>query len=228
MNRDIAFAGGVSAVYDVILFDLDGTLIDSGEGVTNSVAYSLKKYGIIAKSREELYRFIGPPLHESYQKYFGFSEEQAKEAVTYYREYYRERGIFENRIYEGIQETLETLLDRGKTLLVATSKPELFAREILWHMGLAKYFSYVAGANMDGTRTKKAEVISYARSAAQISGQAAFVMVGDREHDVLGAKEAGIDSVGVLYGYGSREELRRSGADYIIERPNELLRLLFG
>ena len=208
--------------YETALFDLDGTLIDSGEGITNSVAYSLKKFGIDITDKSELYSFIGPPLHESYMKFYGFSEEKAKLAVEYYREYYRVKGIFENRIYEGVEALLQRLHDKGITLMVATSKPELFARQILEQLNLADYFTCIAGANMDQTMTKKAEVISYALITAGISDASKAIMIGDREHDILGAKAAGIDALGVLFGYGSYEELKNAGADYIVEKAEEI------
>lgn len=213
-------------MYDAILFDLDGTLTDSGTGITNSVIYSLKKYGIEVPSREELYGFIGPPLHESYRNFFGFSEQKAGEAVGYYREYYKERGMFEYEVYEGTQALLEALRAAKKTLLVATSKPEAFAREILSHAGLSNYFSYIAGANLDGSRTKKEEVIAYALRQAGGAGANCAVMVGDREHDVIGAKKNGMAAIGVLYGYGTREELCAAGADGIAADPLDLLPLL--
>lgn len=244
-------------MYHVVLFDLDGTLTDPGEGITNSVAYALKKYGIGVSDKRELYKFIGPPLHESFEMYYNFSKEQAKEAVEYYREYYRETGIFENVVYQGMEDTLKILKDSGRKLAVATSKPELFAKEILEHFHLETYFEYVAGANMDGTRTKKDEVISYALDALKLSGayldgakaeedgvvsyakgapelsgtgdsprkelgSSKVLMVGDREHDILGAAKVGLSSIGVLYGYGSREELTAAGALYLARKPEDI------
>lgn len=214
-------------MYHVVLFDLDGTLTDPGEGITNSVAYALKKYGIGVSDKRELYKFIGPPLHESFEMYYGFSKEQAKEAVEYYREYYRETGIFENFVYQGMEDTLKILKDSGRKLAVATSKPELFAKEILEHFHLETYFEYVAGANIDGTRTKKDEVISYALDALKLSGAypdgtGDVVMVGDREHDILGAAKVGLSSIGVLYGYGSREELTAAGVLYLARKPEDI------
>lgn len=208
--------------YETALFDLDGTLIDSGEGVTNSVAYSLKKFGIEVTDQTELYPFIGPPLHESYMRFYGFSKEKAMQAVEYYREYYREKGIYENRIYEGVEALLQRLYDKGITLIVATSKPELFARQILKQLNLADCFTCIAGANMDGTMTKKAEVISYALTAGGVSDYSKAIMIGDREYDIFGAKAAGIDALGVLYGYGGYEELKNAGADYIVEKAEEI------
>lgn len=215
-------------MYEVILFDLDGTLTDPGIGITNSVMYSLKKYGIEVTDRTELYKFIGPPLHESYEKYYGFSEEKAKEAVEYYREYYRDKGIFENLVYDGVEDLLQKLCDAKKTLIVATSKPEEFAKRILEYFDIAKYFTYVAGANMDGTRTSKDEVILYALTAGNVSDYAKAVMIGDRKHDIIGAKKIGIDSIGVLFGYGTYEELKGAGADYIAENTEEIGSLILG
>ena len=148
--------------YPIVLFDLDGTLTNPGLGITNSVMYSLKKYGIEGQPRESLYRFIGPPLHESYEKFYSFSREQAIQAVSYYREYYEEKGMFENEVYPGIKELLRVLTKQGILCLVATSKPEIYAKKILDYYKLRTYFHYIAGANMDGTRTDKAEVIAYA------------------------------------------------------------------
>ena len=211
--------------YDVFLFDLDGTLTDSSVGITKSVIYALKKYGIEEEDQKKLYAFIGPPLTESFQKFYGFSAEQSIEAVEYYREYYREIGIFENKVYEGMKETLRHLKEKGKRLMVATSKPEPFARRIIRHFGLASYFEYVAGMELDGGRGTKAEVIAYALQSCGIDDRGKTVMVGDREHDVIGAKKEGLDCIGVLYGFGSREELEKAGADWIIEKPEELCEL---
>ena len=183
--------------YPIVLFDLDGTLTNPGLGITNSVMYSLKKYGIEGQPRESLYRFIGPPLHESYEKFYSFSREQAMQAVSYYREYYEEKGMFENEVYPGIKQLLRDLTKQGVLCLVATSKPEIYAKKILDYYELSNYFYYIAGANMDGTRTDKAEVISYALK--QIP------------------KKNGIDCAGVLFGYGSREELEEAGADFVAD-----------
>lgn len=203
--------------YDVILFDLDGTLTDPAIGITNSVMHSLKKYGIEVADRTELYKFIGPPLHESYEKFYGFSADEALQAVEHYREYYRVKGIYENLVYDGIEELLIKLNESGKKVILATSKPEIFAREILRYFGLDKYFYYAAGANLDGSRTDKAEVIAYALEAGGVSDKSSVVMVGDREHDIIGANKNGIDSIGVLFGYGSRAELENAGATYIVK-----------
>lgn len=214
-------------MYEVVLFDLDGTLTDPGVGITNSVAYALNKYGIEVTDRSELYKFIGPPLQESFEHYYGFSKEKAQEAVAYYREYYREKGIFENLVYEGIEELLKAISNSGKQIIVATSKPEEFAKKILEHFDLAKYFTYIAGSNMDGTRTKKAEVISYALETCNITDYSKVVMIGDREHDVIGANKVGVASIGVLFGYGDYAELKAAGASYIVETVEDMYPILF-
>ncbi len=211
---------------EYVFFDLDGTLTDAGMGITNSVAYSLKKNGIEPPAREELYKFIGPPLVDSFMRYYGFSCEGAHKAVEDYREYFRDRGIFENEVYEGIYELLESLKDNGKKLVLATSKPEPFAKTILSHFGLDKYFYFVAGALMDETRTKKGDVIRYALSCCGEPKRESVVMIGDREHDILGAKENGIRSIGVLYGYGSHEELTSAGADLIAAEPCDIEKII--
>lgn len=215
-------------MYEVILFDLDGTLTDPGVGITNSVAYALKKYGIEVADKTELYKFIGPPLQESFEKYYEFSEEKARTAVEYYREYYRDKGIFENLVYEGIEKLLKAIYDSGKKMIVATSKPEIFAKQILEHFDLAKYFTCIAGANMDGTRTKKDEVIAYALERCRISDYTKAVMIGDREHDVIGANKIGLDSIGVLFGYGDYDELKNAGASYIVERVEDIYPIING
>jgi len=212
-------------MYDVILFDLDGTLTDPGVGITNSVAYALKKYGIEVTDKKSLYSFIGPPLNDSFMKYYGFSEEKAMEAIMVYREYFREKGIFENEVYKGIPELLEMIKKSDRRIVLATSKPEEFAIRILEHFDLMKYFDVVAGASMDEKRNKKGDVIKYALEKGGF-GTEGTVMIGDREHDIFGAKENLLASIGVLYGYGSREELEKSGADYIAESVEDIFSLL--
>lgn len=211
---------------EYILFDLDGTLTDPGVGITNSVVYSLKKYGIDVPNKAELYKFVGPPLIDSYMKYYGFSKEQAIEAVGYYREYFSVIGIFENRVYDGIPELLEKLNKNGKKVILATSKPEDFAKRILERFSLDKYFYFVVGATMDETRSQKREVIAYALEQCGKPDPDTAVMVGDREMDIIGAHTLGIKALGVLYGYGSLEELENANADYIAESVEELEKFL--
>lgn len=211
---------------EYVFFDLDGTLTDAGEGITNSVAYSLKKNGIEPPPRSELFKFVGPPLVDSFMKYYGFSHDGAKKAVEDYREYFRDRGIFENSVYDGITELLETLKKEGKKIVLATSKPEHFAKIVLSHFELDKYFYFTAGALMDETRTKKGDVIRYALENCGFPDTNRVIMVGDRSHDIIGAKENGIRSIGVLYGYGSRDELTGIGADFIAKTPKDIEKII--
>jgi phosphoglycolate phosphatase len=213
-------------MYDIILFDLDGTLTDPGIGITNSVAHALAHWNIEVADRAELYKFIGPPLSDSFMRYYGFSEEDAIHAIAVYREYFSVKGLYENEVYPGIPELLSALKAAGKTVVLATSKPEGFAVEILRHFGLYDYFDIIAGASMDESRNKKADVIAYAISQMKNPDLSRMIMIGDREHDILGAKQIGIDSIGVLYGYGDRAEHEKAGATYIAERVEDILPLL--
>ncbi len=210
-------------MYNTILFDLDGTLTDSGRGITNSVAYALNKAGLKFESKEELSCFIGPPLIKMFIKTFGVSQEEAKNLVRLYREYYSTDGIYENDLYDGIKDLLFALTEKGKKLIVATSKPEHFALKILQHFGIEKYFFLICGATMDEKRTEKDAVIQYALEKAGILDISDVVMVGDREYDVLGSKKFGMNSIGVLYGYGSREELESAGATFIAKNVADIL-----
>lgn len=210
-------------MYKNILFDLDGTLTDPGIGITNSVMYALKKFGIEVEDRTTLYKFIGPPLNDSFEKYYGFSKAECDLAIKYYREYFKVKGLYENELYEGTKELLIELKNRDKSLILATSKPEEFAIEILRHFDLYKYFDFIAGATMDEKRNKKDEVIFYALNSCKISALSSTIMVGDREYDILGAKQAGLDSIGVLYGYGDYDELKSAGATYIAESVKDIL-----
>ena len=207
---------------EYILFDLDGTLTDPAIGITNAVMHALKKYGIAVSDRKELYKFIGPPLWDSFEKYCGFSKEEANTAVEYYREYYRDKGMFENQVYDGCEDLLKELKDNGKILIVATSKPEVFAEQILEHFGIAKYFTFIAGSTLDGSRVKKGDVIRYALESCNIIDGSQAIMIGDREHDIIGAKEMGLSSIGVLFGYGSRAELEEAGADFIVSTIEDI------
>lgn len=211
--------------YKYALFDLDGTLTDPGEGITRSVQYALAKFGIAVEDRSELYCFIGPPLHESFEKYYGFSTEDAFRAVDCYREYYAVKGIFENLVYEGIPEALAALGERGVKISLATSKPEGYAKQILEHFDLIGCFDAVAGSNMDGSRTKKSEVVARALELLGNPDVHECVMIGDREHDVLGGAAHGMDTLGVTFGYGSEDELKRAGATYIAHSPSEIVEI---
>ena len=208
-----------------IFFDLDGTLTNPAEGITNSVAYALKYYGISVSDKTPLYKFIGPPLAQSFTDFYGFSSDKAKEAVEKYREYFADIGIFENMVYEYIPEVLEKLKNAGFSLAMATSKPEVFAKRIADKFELTKYFDFIGGSLLDNSRTDKGEVIEYVLSSLKADKEKT-IMVGDRSHDILGAKKCSLKSLGVLYGFGSLEELKNAGADYIAETPKEIETLL--
>ena len=206
-----------------LLFDLDGTLTDPGLGITNAVLYALKRFGIEPASLEELYPYIGPPLTVSFQRYHGLTGEQAQQALGYYREYFADRGLYENELYPGIESLLQTLQREGYTLLVATSKPEEFTHTILRHFQLDSYFSFVGGNTLDERRPTKAAVIGYIRERfPDITGENTL-MIGDRCYDIEGAHNYGLPAVGVLYGYGSRQELEAAGADELVQTPAALL-----
>jgi phosphoglycolate phosphatase len=212
-------------MYDLILFDLDGTLTDPAEGITNSDRHALAKRGISVADRTELYKFIGPPLIDSFMQFYGYTHDEAVQGVADYREYYTDRGIWENKLYPGISQLLSVLKAANKTVVMATSKPEYFAIQIAEHFGIAKYFDLIAGSTMDETRTKKSDVIAYA--LAQLNADTArSVMVGDRSYDVVGANAFGIPCIGVTFGYGSEEELRTAGAAAIAHDADDLHRLL--
>lgn len=187
---------------EFILFDLDGTLTDPKIGITSAVAYALEHCGYTApENLDELCPFIGPPLHESFMKYYGVDEDEADKLVDSYRKYYRPKGIFECTVYDDIPDLLTSLKENGKKVLLATSKPEDMAEDILDHFGLIGYFDGVYGATHDRSRTDKSLVIAYALKEFGLTERDKAVMVGDREYDILGAKENGLSAIGVGYGY---------------------------
>lgn len=210
-----------------ILFDLDGTLTDPFLGITKSVAYSLDSFGIQVKSLDELKVFIGPPLDVSYQEYYDMSESQSLEAVEKYREYFSEKGLFENEVYVGMETFLQSLVEEGKQLYVCTSKPYVFAKKILDHFDLTKYFQGIYGSELDGTRKNKGDVIAYCLKQENLLVKEC-IMVGDRKHDVIGAHENNIPCIGVLYGYGSLEELNDCQCDFIVHDLKELKNMMRG
>ena len=209
-------------MFEYALFDLDGTLTDPALGITNSIIYALEKMGREIPPRESLYSFIGPPLIQSFQS-LDMTKEEAERALQIYREYFSVKGLFENTVYDGIPNALCKLNDCGIKLLLATSKPELYAKQIIEHFGLDKYFTAIYGASMDEKRVDKADVIRYAAKSAGIANLNKAVMIGDRMHDILGAKKNGIVSIGVLWGYGSEDELKEAGADYIVGTLSEMV-----
>lgn len=212
--------------YSLCLFDLDGTLTNPKEGITKSVQYALARFGIEVENLDTLVDFIGPPLRESFQKFYGFSPEQAEQAIAAYREYYTRQGIFENELYEGCDRLLGTLARRGVRMAMATSKPAVFAEKIAVHYNIRQYFDFIAGSELDGTRDRKSEVILHALHNVDPTQSLRRVMIGDRKHDVQGAKQTDTDCIGVTWGYGSRQELETAGALYTVDTINQLLDLL--
>jgi len=212
--------------YDLCLFDLDGTLTDSKQGIVNSVKYALDALGIEIPTEAVLEKFIGPPLRNSFKEFCGMNDDGADVAVAKYREYYFDKGMFENLVCSDVADALTQLAKHGATLAVATSKPTVLAVQILKHFRLDHYFALIIGSEMDGSRSDKNEIITAVRDVLDRDRNKRVVMIGDRKHDIIGAKTCGIDGIGVLWGYGSLEELQAVGADDIINTPHELLEIL--
>lgn len=208
--------------YKYIFWDLDGTISDSGEGIFNAIAHTVGQMDIELPPPEILRKFVGPPLRDSFVKYCGLSIEESEKAVTIFREYYKDKGIYENKMYVGMDELLKKLTETGYICVVATSKPEMHARSIIQRYGIDKYFLYIAGATLDDSRVEKAQVIAYALETCGIKDKSQVVMVGDRAFDCIGAKLNGIDCIGVLYGYGERQELEETGVVAIASDLKEL------
>ena len=213
--------------YSTILFDLDGTLTDPKEGITKSIQYALNKMGIVENDLEKLTPFIGPPLLPSFMEFYHFSEEEANQTLQFYRERFSVTGLFENEVYEGIEELLKNLKQSNYRLAVATSKPTVFAKRILDYFELSPYFEVIVGSELDGTRTAKGEVIAEVLKQMNIENKDDCVMIGDRKHDLIGASENAIDSIGVTYGYGSQQELEEANATYIVHSVGSLS-VIFG
>jgi phosphoglycolate phosphatase len=212
--------------YRYLLFDLDGTLIDSKPGIMNCFRYTAEVMGVPMPDSPEC--LLGPPLDLSFMKYFGLDKARAETAVRTYRERYGREGLFENSVYEGVPEMLSRLRASGFRLGVATCKAQVFAVRILERFGLAQYFDCIGGAGTDGSRTSKSEVIGYVLEKMGDPDKSLVLMIGDRDNDAAGAREAGIKCMGVLWGYGSQEELSQAGADFIAEAPQTLADILIG
>ena len=215
-------------MFKYCLFDLDGTLTDSKEGITKSVQYALQAFGIDEPDLTKLSVFLGPPLQNSFMEFYGFSKEDAEKAVGLYRERFAPVGIFENRVYPGIPEMLGQLKERGMHLAVASSKPEYYVRQILAHFDIEKYFEVIVGSEMDGRRSQKEEVVEEALKQLGVltmpvdMRKSSCAMVGDRKFDIQGAKAHSLTGVGVRFGYASPGEMEEEGADYIAETVEEL------
>lgn len=207
--------------YKYILFDLDGTLTDSAEGITKSLAHALKHFQIEVEDLSELRHFIGPTLEESFGNHYNFSKEDIEVATEIFRQRFASVGKFENRLYEGVKGMLKELKARGRRLYVATSKPTIYAQEILDYFQIAHYFEGIIGSEISGERSEKGEVIAYALKHFPIDKDQA-IMVGDRKYDVCGARDHGLNTVGVLYGFGDRLELESHGAMHLVESVGQL------
>ncbi|MFS8351687.1 HAD family hydrolase [Bacillus nitratireducens] len=211
-------------MYKTFLFDLDGTLTDPKEGIINSVLYALEKIGIEEVNISELDSFIGPPIQQSFVDRYNMNEIEVERAVFYFREYLKQSCLLENKVYDGITTLLQELKDAGNRLFVATSKPTVFAKQVIEHFQLTTFFEEIVGSNLDGTRIKKEEIIAHILQTNEELKKEEMVMIGDRKHDVIGANRNGIASIGVLYGYGSEIELSDAGAVHIVKDVEELQR----
>lgn len=213
--------------YSVAFFDIDGTLSNPGNALTESARFALEKMGIIEVDEAKLRRFVGPPLEHSFKEYYGFGDEQAKEATAYYRQYMQDKGVKQTVAYDGIKELLEQLKSGGVRLAVVTSKVDYIAHESLRVTGLGEYFEYV-GAEKPGRAIKKQVTLEQALSDVGVQSKSEAVMIGDRRHDVEAAHAVDIDSIGVLWGYGTKVELSTEGAVYIASSPSDVARIVLG
>lgn len=212
--------------YKVILFDLDGTLSDPVVGITKSVQYALEKMGIKEPDLNKLACFIGPPLHVGFAEYYDFDKEETQKAIALFRERFKEKGMFENELYPNIPALLQLLKKKQFILIVATSKPTVFAKQILKYFQIDHYFDFVVGSNLDGTRADKTEIIEYIINKYKEYPRKDFTMIGDRKHDIIGANNTGIKSIGVTYGYGSIEELKLAEPLCTVKSVAELEKVL--
>ena len=212
--------------YETIIFDLDGTLTEPEEGITKCIQYALSKLGIDEPDRKKLCKFIGPPLVPAFMEHYGFDEPTARQALMFYRERFLEKGIYENKVYDGILSLLKELKEKGATLCLATTKPEPQAMEVLRHFEMLAFFDVVAGSDLSETVVEKPDVMRLAISRLSKYNPETAVMIGDRKFDIEGAKVHKIDSIGVLYGHGGKEELQTAGADYIVDSVDGLKNLL--
>ncbi|MGP0173744.1 HAD family hydrolase [Pseudomonas sp. NCHU5208] len=213
--------------HSTLLFDLDGTLTDPREGITRSVQYALAKLGIDEPDITALEHFIGPPLLQCFMSTYALDEATGWQAVNHYRERFGVTGLYENRVFEGVEALLEALVAQGRTLYIATSKPTVFAEEIARHFGFGRYFTRIYGSELDGTRTNKVELLAHLLASEKLAPESAL-MIGDRKHDLIGARSNGLQAVAVGYGFGSREELLGEAPAYHVETLAELHRALIG
>jgi phosphoglycolate phosphatase len=214
-------------MYNYVLWDLDGTITKPEEGIFNSIEYAAFAFGLPEPKRSDLYTFIGPPLQYSFENFFNVDKEDGAKLVALYREYYSDKGIYECEVYSGISSALKQLKAAGKTIALATSKPEKYARQLLNYFGLEKYFDVIVGADMTPQSAEKSLIVARAlKECGAAKSQA--IMVGDRKHDIIGAKKNDIDSIGVLYGYGNKEEFETFGATHIAQTPQDVVDVVLG
>jgi len=209
--------------YKHILFDLDGTLTDPAEGITKCIAYALESKGIQTADLNSLKALIGPPLKDSFMHTFGFEEKEAITCVDKYRERFSTVGLYENILFDRVPELLEQLKSRDYHIYLATSKPEIFAKKILSHFAIDQYFDFAGGSALDDSRPTKTSVIQYVMENTKLTDPQNCIMIGDRKHDLIGARETGMDAIGVLYGYGSRTELEQESPAYLLHSVADLI-----
>ena len=217
---------GIMKKDNLVIFDLDGTLLDTGRGITETISYVLGLHGIIETDRAVLNRFIGPPLVRCFEEWYGFSHEDAMTLLYEYRDYYTSTGMYHNDHYPGITALLSGLRDAGCTLAVATGKPEYLARDILEREGMSDYFAFIGGCTIDEKRTDKKELIEYVLENLGLSGSENVIMIGDRHSDIDGAHRAGYRALAALWGYGSRGEMTEACSDYYAETPEDVLSVI--
>jgi len=209
--------------YKHILFDLDGTLTDPAEGITKCIAYALEAKGVHTPDLNSLKPLIGPPLKDTFMHTYGFEEKEALACVDKYRERFATQGLYENLLFDGIPELLEGLKSKDYKVYLATSKPEIFAHKILQHFAIDSYFDFAGGSALDDSRPTKTSVIQYVLNKAKLIDQQHCIMIGDRKHDLIGARETGMDAIAVLYGYGSEEELMKEKPTYLLHSVDDLM-----
>lgn len=212
--------------YKYVLFDLDGTINDSEPGIFASIRHALASFGINDETDENLRRMIGPPLRQSFMEYYGFDEQKTLIALEKYREYYADKGIFENSVYDGIYELLAEMKEAGLILILATSKPDVFAKRLLTYFDIEKFFFFISAGDLEQKYSEKETIIRNALTENHITDLSQTIMIGDRKFDINGAVRCGIDSIGVLYGYGNRKELIEAKATYIVEKVQSIKELL--
>ena len=209
--------------YDYYLFDFDGTLCDTTEGIFNSVIYSLKCFGIEETDMEKLHFFVGPPLFESYKTLYGVTDEEAKYLIEKYRERYRVKAAEESRLYDGIREMLQKLKAKGNKIAIASSKPEIFVKEISDYHNISQYYDFISAEKLSNNHSSKAQLITTCLEHFGNPSKESVIMIGDRFYDIDGAKAVDLDSAGAIYGFGTEEELRNAGATYILSSPDDII-----